>query len=337
MRSTSASTMVEKSNSRPVDEGSLTRMPSTSTSVWRTSPPRKDTVWIWPGPPFWVTVTPGDWRRRSATSRALDFAISSAEMTVIALPSRWIGWGVRVAVTTTSGFSCGGCWARLGRVASVADARRLAARRRRRGRLVMIPPSAPPAEWLRVQHMTLAGLLARGSGRRSTFPAPLGGPVVPWIAARRLQLRGQPRFRTGFPFHPFVKKGHQRRGHGRSRVPGPQRAAPPAGTRVVPRGVPATGRLAANHAKAPRRLAPASCARARPGRRAPARRVAQPLRRPAPPRARRPATQIASVTFLARDPELSFLAAEAGLGPVQRRQRRGDPARRGRSRPGRRL
>src|SRR5215211_6100638 len=125
MRSTSARTSVEKSNSRPVVEGSLTRMPSIRTRVWRDSPPRMRTVWIWPGPPFWVTVRPGERRRRSPTSRTLDCSISSAVMTVTALPARWIGSSVRLGVTTMSGVLD---WENTG-VDWTEKARRTAARR----------------------------------------------------------------------------------------------------------------------------------------------------------------------------------------------------------------
>jgi hypothetical protein len=50
-------------------------------------------------------VRPGERRRRSPTSRTLDCSISSAVMTVTALPARWIGSAVRLGVTTMSGSS----------------------------------------------------------------------------------------------------------------------------------------------------------------------------------------------------------------------------------------
>jgi len=45
-----------------------------------------------------------------------------------------------------------------------------------------------------------AGLLARGSRPLSAFPGV--SPVACWTKARRWQLRGQRRSRTGFPLSP---------------------------------------------------------------------------------------------------------------------------------------
>jgi hypothetical protein len=60
-------------------------------------------------------------------------------------------------------------------------------------------PRHTPAE-RRTTHE--AGLLAPGSPLSSAFPRPLAS-VAYWTIARRLQLRGQPRFHIRVPFHPF--------------------------------------------------------------------------------------------------------------------------------------
>ena len=87
MRSILSSEMAEKSNSLLMVVGSLTRTPSTSTSVWPVSPPRRRTVAAAPGPPDWVTVTPGTVRSIWATEVGDDCSISSRVMTETALPA----------------------------------------------------------------------------------------------------------------------------------------------------------------------------------------------------------------------------------------------------------
>ena len=67
------------------------------------SVPRIRTAAVEPVPPACVSVSPGTRRRTFAMSFGDSLAISSAVMTVIALPARLIACEVRVAVTTKSG------------------------------------------------------------------------------------------------------------------------------------------------------------------------------------------------------------------------------------------
>jgi hypothetical protein len=90
MRSISVGTRLAKSNSPLAWDGSFTRMPSIRTSVWRDSAPRIRTVVALPGPPASTIDIPGERRSTSVTLLGDSFAISSAVITVIALPARLI-------------------------------------------------------------------------------------------------------------------------------------------------------------------------------------------------------------------------------------------------------
>ena len=85
MRSMLAASRLAKSTAPPVTE--LTRTPSTRIRAWAPEPPRTRTVAILPGPPAWVTSAPGTVRSRSSTATGLRRSISSAAITVTALPT----------------------------------------------------------------------------------------------------------------------------------------------------------------------------------------------------------------------------------------------------------
>ena len=80
IRSIVPSIRLPKSNPPPGDEGSPTRTPSMTTSVWSVSAPRIRRLVTPPSAPYWLSVTPG---RRAISSAAVPFcarAISSASM-----------------------------------------------------------------------------------------------------------------------------------------------------------------------------------------------------------------------------------------------------------------
>ena len=66
--------------------GSLTRMPSISTSVWPVLAPRSITPVVPAGPPACVTVSPGTERSASVREAGLLVASVSPLMTLMALP-----------------------------------------------------------------------------------------------------------------------------------------------------------------------------------------------------------------------------------------------------------
>ena len=68
MRSTELDSRLPKLKPPPVDEGSLTRTPSITTSVWSASAPRIRTLVSAPIVPLRVTVTPGVVASRSETT-----------------------------------------------------------------------------------------------------------------------------------------------------------------------------------------------------------------------------------------------------------------------------
>ena len=88
--------------------GLLTRMPSTSTSVWSLGEPRKNTLVCEPGWPVFATSTPGWARRISATRCCCDCAICWRVMTVTELGELSCGVAMRVAVMVISSGAAAG-------------------------------------------------------------------------------------------------------------------------------------------------------------------------------------------------------------------------------------
>jgi hypothetical protein len=99
MRSTFCVDRLEKSY--PVPNGSLTRTPSTRTSVCDDVAPRMNTLVVAPAPPLWTTSRPGTSRRSSSTSVFPLFSICSRGMTVTEADTDGSSSGARVADTTT--------------------------------------------------------------------------------------------------------------------------------------------------------------------------------------------------------------------------------------------
>jgi hypothetical protein len=77
-------------------------IPSISATVWSLSAPRMLTEVAVPTPPLRVTLTPGVWRSRSATTTACRWVIVAVSRTVTAWPTVDAGRASRLAVTRMS-------------------------------------------------------------------------------------------------------------------------------------------------------------------------------------------------------------------------------------------
>ena len=86
----------------PGEDGSFSRMPSISATVWSASAPRMLTPVDVPMPPLRAKVTPGTVRSRSTTALLFRVSISSVAITVTDSPTSLSARGARLAVTTMS-------------------------------------------------------------------------------------------------------------------------------------------------------------------------------------------------------------------------------------------
>ncbi len=257
MRSTSTAERSPKSSEPSVAVGLPMRTPSISTSVSPGLAPRRRTWVTEPTPPASSTSRPATPRSTSASPLVPSFCTSEAGITVTEAPVWPIGSSTRSAVTTISG---NGSARAPGENVAESTANAKAARDAGRdAALNMAPPAVPPtAVWVA---RSKAGLLAHDSSPLSSFPGRSRSQWMNWRAARRLQLRGQPRLWSALKSEPH-------------RVPvGPARAGPPMTLEVVRafRGLCKARRRDARRLRRPARERPACSRRrradGRPGRR----------------------------------------------------------------------
>ena len=102
IRPVPAASRLSKNTPPAVDHGSVSWTPSISRTVSSLPAPRMNTEVSWPTPPLRWKLTPGTVASRSAIAVCWLSRIVAASITVIELPIRLMGTGLRVAVTTIS-------------------------------------------------------------------------------------------------------------------------------------------------------------------------------------------------------------------------------------------